>query len=104
MHIPSVSLVFAGAFVAAVVVGTALRLWLSGRQIAAVKTNANRVPEAFVNRVPLADHQKAADYTVATVRFGRRSLVVDIVITLALTVGGAIGAIDLLWQRTGWGQ
>jgi len=102
MHIPSLSLVLAGAFVAAVVVGTALRLWLAGRQIAAVRDHRDAVPEAFASRISLDDHRKAADYTVATVRFGRLSVLLEAVVTLVLTVGGAIGILDLLWQRTGW--
>jgi STE24 endopeptidase len=102
MHIPSFSLVLAGAFVAAVAVGTALRLWLAGRQIAAVRGHRETVPTAFASRISLDDHHKAADYTVATARFGRLSAVMDAIVTLALTVGGAIGILDLLWQRTGW--
>jgi STE24 endopeptidase len=91
--------VFAGAFVVALLVGTGLRLWLTSRQLAAVSSHRNRVPDAFADRISLADHQKAADYTIATVRFGRKSVVVDALVTLALTVGGVIGAIDLLWQH-----
>jgi STE24 endopeptidase len=102
MNTPSLSLVFAGAFIAAAVVGTALRLWLAGRQIAAVGAHRSQVPEAFASRIPLADHQKAADYTVASVTLGRWTLIVDVIVTLLLTVGGAIGAIDQLWQHTGW--
>jgi STE24 endopeptidase len=60
------------------------------------------VPRAFATRISLDDHQKAADYTLATVRFGRLSVLLEAVVTLALTVGGAIGILDLLWQRTGW--
>src|SRR5262249_22664063 len=40
--------------------------------------------------------------TLTTVRFGRLGIIVHALLTLALTVGGAIGALDLLWQRTGW--
>jgi STE24 endopeptidase len=102
MDIASLSTLFAGAFVAAAVAGSALRLWLSGRQIRAVAAHRDEVPQAFASRITLADHQKAADYTVASVRFARLALVVDLVVGLGLTVGGIIGAIDLLWQRTGW--
>jgi STE24 endopeptidase len=102
MNIPPLSLVLAGAFVAAIAVGTALRLWLAGRQIASVEANRGQVPTDFAGRISLADHQKAADYTLASVRFGRLSVLIDAVITLALTVGGAIGILDLLWQQTGW--
>ena len=104
MNIPSLSLVFAAAFVAAAVVGTTLRLWLAARQIRAVTAHRDAVPEAFAARIPLVDHQKAADYTVATVRFGRIALLVDLIVTLALTVGGGVGLIDALLQRSEWSQ
>ncbi len=101
MHLPSLTLVFAGAFVAALAVGTAVRLWLSGRQLAAVRAHRDQVPKDFASRISLADHQKAADYTVATVKFARLSVVIEAVMTLVLTVGGAIGLLDLLLQQTG---
>src|SRR3954452_25576046 len=91
---------FAAIFVVALLAGTALRLWLSSRQLAAVRSHRDQVPAAFADRVSLADHQKAADYTIATVRFGRKSVVIDALVTLALTVGGVIGVIDLLWQHS----
>ena len=91
---------FAGTFVVALVLGTALRLWLTSRQLAAVKSHRAAVPTEFADRVSLADHQKAADYTIATLNFGRRSVIADAGVTLALTVGGVIGGIDLLWQHT----
>jgi STE24 endopeptidase len=102
MEIPSLSFVIAGAFVAAVAIGTALRLWLASRQLAAVTAHRDSVPQSFANRISLAEHQKAADYTLATVKFGRLSVVVDAAVTLALTVGGAIGLLDVISGTTGW--
>jgi STE24 endopeptidase len=102
MNMPSLEHVFAYSLVLALVAGTALRLWLAGRQISAVRANRGRVPPAFADRISAADHQKAADYTVATVKFGRQTVILDTIVTLALTVAGAIGGIDLLWQRSGW--
>jgi STE24 endopeptidase len=100
MSMPPINYLFAGSFVAALLAGTLLRLWLTSRQIAAVRANRDRVPSSFADRVSLAEHQKAADYTLATVSFGRRSVVIDALVTLALTVGGVIGGIDLLWQHS----
>jgi len=91
---------FAVFFVAALVLGTVLRLWLASRQLAAVSRHRNRVPDAFADRVTLPEHQKAADYTVATIRFGRKSVVIDALVTLALTVGGVIGIVDGLLQHS----
>jgi len=91
-------------FIAAVFATTALELWLSRRQIAAVARHRESVPELFVESVSAADHRKAADYTTARVRFGRIGMIVHTVVTLALTVGGGIAAVDSLWRRTGWGE
>ena len=91
-------------FVVAVFATTALQLWLSRRQIAAVARHRESVPEPFVESVSAADHRKAADYTTARVRFGRIGMIVHTVVTLALTVGGGIAAVDGLWRRTGWGE
>ena len=57
-------------FVVAVIAETITRLWLSTRQIAAVRAHRDRVPEQFSDQVELADQQKAADYTVARARSG----------------------------------
>jgi STE24 endopeptidase len=100
MRPPPIHYVFAGMFVAALVGGTLLRLWLTSRQMRAVKAHRDRVPSAFADRIGLADHQKAADYTLATASFGRQSVVLDALVTLALTLGGVLGGIDLLWQHS----
>ena len=91
-------------FIAAVLISTALELWLSRRQINAVAAHRDRVPEPFTNAVSAEEHAKAADYTIAKVQFGRVSEIVNAAITLALTLGGGIAAIDALWRRTGWNE
>ena len=91
-------------FIAAVVIGTAVELWLANRQIAAVAAHRSHVPEPFAASISAEEHAKAADYTIAKARFGRVSEIVNGVITLALTVGGGIAAIDTLWRHTGWTQ
>jgi STE24 endopeptidase len=87
-------------FVVALIAGTALELWLAERQARAVRAHRATVPAPFADAVTLAEHHKAADYTLAKVRLGRISTVVDALLTLALTVGGGIAAIDLLWRHT----
>ncbi|MDB6007764.1 MAG: peptidase [Gammaproteobacteria bacterium] len=91
-------------FIAAVAVSTALELWLSQRQIVAVTAHRDHVPEPFAASVTVVEHAKAADYTIAKARFGRVAEIMNAVITLALTVGGGIAAIDALWRHTGWSQ
>jgi STE24 endopeptidase len=91
-------------FIAAVVIATAVELWLASRQISAVAAHRDRIPEPFAGQLSAEDHRKAADYTVAKARLGMISNVIDLIVTLALTVGGGIAAIDTLWRHTGWGE
>jgi STE24 endopeptidase len=91
-------------FIAAVAAVTAVELWLAARQIAAVEAHRDRIPEPFAGRLSAEDHRKAADYTVAKVRLGRIGALINAGVTLALTVGGGIAAIDALWRHTGWAE
>lgn len=91
-------------FVLVVLAGTALELWLSMRQVAAVANHRGQVPEPFAGQVSPSEHARAADYTVATVRFGRIDTLLSSAVVLALTVGGGIAFIDAAWRRTGWSQ
>jgi STE24 endopeptidase len=86
------------AFVIALVAETAVRLWLGSRQIEAVQAHRDRVPEQFSGQIGLADHQKAADYTIARVRFGRIGAVLDAALALVFTFGGGIALIDEFWR------
>ena len=91
-------------FVLIVTAGAGLELWLAGRQITAVRTHRERVPESFAAQVSREEHRKAAEYTEAKVRLGRIGTVLDALVTLALTVGGGIAALDALLRQTGWAE
>jgi STE24 endopeptidase len=91
-------------FILAVVASTATELWLSQRQARAVARHRDAVPDAFSDSVTAHDHRKAADYTIAKLRFGRLGTLVDAALTLALTVGGGIALLDGLWRHTSLAQ
>jgi STE24 endopeptidase len=91
-------------FLVAVASMLAVRLWLSSRQIAAVRAHRDSVPAPFRDRIAVADQQKAADYTVARVRFGRLAMIFEAVLLLAVTLGGGIALADALWLRAGLPQ
>jgi STE24 endopeptidase len=91
-------------FIIAVVAGTGLQLWLSGRQLRAVASHRASVPEPFGQQISADQHAKAADYTIANVRFRRLETIFDAGVLLALTLGGGLEVIDALWRRTGWSQ
>jgi STE24 endopeptidase len=76
----------------------ATRLWLAGRQVRAVRAHREGVPEAFAQAISLADHQKAADYTIARKRLSSIEAVVGTLVVLGLTLAGGIAAIDAAWR------
>ena len=80
----------------------AVRLWLSSRQIAAVRAHRDRVPDLFRQRISLSDQQRAADYTVARARIGRWATVFEALIKLGLTLGGGLALLDALTDQSGW--
>jgi STE24 endopeptidase len=93
---------FTVLFVAALIAETAVRLWLSSRQIAAVRAHRDRVPEPFAGRIALAEQQRAADYTVSRGQVTRWATVFEALIKLALTLGGGLAAIQMLVGRAHW--
>src|SRR3984893_1630734 len=87
-------------FILAVLASLATELWLSQRQARAVARHRDQVPAPFADSVSAGEHGKAADYTLAKLRLGRLGAVVDAALTLVLTVGGGIAAVDALWRHT----
>jgi len=92
-------MVFTWIFLAALAAALLTRLWLAQRQIRHVRAHREAVPAMFAQSIPLASHQKAADYTVAKARLGIVDTVLDALILLALTLGGALQWLADLWQR-----
>lgn len=85
---------FTLVFLAALILSTALRCWLDIRHLRHVTAHRERVPDNFAGRIDLADHRKAADYTVAKVRLGLLEIAVDALLLLVLTLGGGLALID----------
>jgi len=90
--------IFSFAFLAALSVMVALRLYLAWRQISHVIACRAVVPDQFAGRVELAAHHKAADYAVARTRFGVLSLLVEIALLLVFTFGGGLQALHDFWS------
>jgi STE24 endopeptidase len=80
-------------FIAALAMTTLAKLWLAKRHLAHIAAHRSTVPNAFHEKVQLADHQKAADYTSAKTRFDMLGALFDAAMLLAFTLGGGIQAI-----------
>ncbi|HEX9719923.1 MAG TPA: M48 family metallopeptidase [Ramlibacter sp.] len=95
------------AFAAFLVAGLAVRFWLASRQIRHVARHREAVPPAFAATVPLAAHQKAADYTIVKTRFGLLELAFGAAILLGWTLLGGLDALNqalIGWLGSGMAQ
>ncbi|WP_156454448.1 M48 family metallopeptidase [Lampropedia cohaerens] len=81
-------------FAAALALQWVLQLWLAARQIRHVRAHRHEVPAPFVSRVSLAAHQRAADYTMDTVRLGMVENTVSAVVLLGWTLLGGLNALN----------
>ena len=90
---------FTLAFLAALAIATATRLWLASRHVRHVTAMRAAVPAEFAASVTLPAHQKAADYTVAKTRLGMVDAVLAAAVLLAFTLGGGLELLFDLWAR-----
>ena len=94
---------FTYLFLAALLAGTLLQLWLLQRQFRHVRAHRAQVPARFADRVSAEEHRKAADYTLAKVRIGTIDLVLGAMVILGWTLGGGLAALAGLWETGGLG-
>lgn len=81
---------FTTLFVAAFLLSLAVRLWITLRHIRFVSAHRAEVPAEFAARIPLAAHQKAADYSVDRSHFAVQTTLVDSALLMFLTLGGGL--------------
>jgi STE24 endopeptidase len=82
----SFSLLFAAFLIATL--GT--KLWLASRHIQHIQRHRDAVPEQFAAKIPLAAHQKAADYTIAKTKLKITLLVVNALVLIGFTLLGGL--------------
>jgi STE24 endopeptidase len=86
-------------FLAALGAATVTRLWLATRQVRHVSAHRAAVPASFADSIPLAAHQKAADYTAAKARLGMIDMLLGAVALLVFTLAGLIQWLSAAWGR-----
>lgn len=89
------SYVFSLLFVAFLLVTMAVKFWLGSRHIRHVLIHRSAVPAQFSEKVPLAAHQKAADYTIAKTRFGLVHLLFSSAVLIGFTLLGGLQWLSL---------
>ena len=89
---PSLTLTL--TLVIALLANVALKFWLNARQVRHVAQHRHAVPAAYATAVPLVDHQKAANYTLAKVRLSQWDIALDAALLLAWTLLGGLQALN----------
>ena len=89
------SLGFSVLFVVFLALTLGMRFWLANRHIRHVLRHRASVPAEFAPKVPLAAHQKAADYTVARTRLGIASMLWGGVVLIGFTLLGGLQALSV---------
>jgi STE24 endopeptidase len=95
------------AFAAFLLAGLTVKFWLATRQIRHVAAHRTAVPPAFAQIVPLAAHQKAADYTITKARFGLLEVAFGAAVLLGWSLLGGLDALNqalLAWLGPGMAQ
>ncbi len=92
-------------FVALLLSSLLVKVWLASRQIRHVMQNRAQVPALFAEVVSPENHQRAADYSVAQLRFGMVSMAVSSAVLIAWTLMGGLQALNqwLLGTLAPWG-
>jgi len=90
---------FSWIFLAALLLGTLLRLWLAQRHAAHVLAHRAAVPEAFASRISLADHQRAADYTITKTRLSMLDTLLGAAVLLGFTLAGGLQWLSEFWSQ-----
>lgn len=81
---------FTVIFIAALALTTLTKIWLARRHLAHIAAHRATVPAAFLEKITLESHQKAADYTTDKTRFALLEMLLDAGMLLIFTVGGGI--------------
>lgn len=101
------SLTLTGLLAVALLAHVALKLWLNARQVRHVAAHRAAVPPDYAQTLSLADHQKAADYTLAKARLAQWDILLDAVVLLGWTLLGGLDALNqwlLGWMAPGLAQ
>jgi STE24 endopeptidase len=84
------SLAFSILFISFLAITVIVRFWLGSRHIRHILAFRGAVPAQFAEKIPLAAHQKAADYTIAKTKLGLVMLVVSTIVLIGFTLLGGL--------------
>ncbi|QJQ05190.1 M48 family metallopeptidase [Undibacterium piscinae] len=85
-----ISTAFSVLFVAFLLLTLVLQFWLGSRHIRHILQHRSAVPAEFAEKIPLAAHQKAADYSVAKTKLGMLMLLLNAIVLIGFTLFGGL--------------
>lgn len=95
--LPAVSATsFASVMMVALLANYFVERWLLNRQLRHVASWRDEVPSPFADRITLAEHQRAADYTLAKGTFTKVESAIGLVVSALILFGG----LSRLWGFT----
>ncbi len=98
------SFAFSVIFIIFLMLTSGCRFWLASRQIRHVQQHRSAVPAQFAEKITLASHQKAADYTIAKTKLGLMGLLLGAIVLLTFTLFGGLQWLSVqlvAWLGTG---
>ncbi|MFZ6812843.1 M48 family metallopeptidase [Undibacterium sp. Rencai35W] len=100
-----ISVAFSVLFAAFLLLTLVLRFWLGSRHIRHILQHRAAVPAEFAEKIPLAAHQKAADYTIAKTKLDMVLLVLNTAVLIGFTLLGGLQLLSVtLIKFTGPGM
>lgn len=85
-----ISVVFSVLFVSFLLLTLVFQFWLASRHIRHILRNRAAVPAQFAEKISLASHQKAADYTIAKTKLGIVMQIVNASVLIGFTLFGGL--------------
>ena len=93
---------FSWLFIAVLLLGTAMQIWLAWRQGRYVSRHVDDIPAPFVGRLSREAHHKAAAYTRARLHIEVAGLLLGAVVLLVWTLGGGIAWLEARLNEVPW--
>ena len=93
--------IFTKIFLTALLCKNLIESFLDKRNINHIVKNRSAVPEKFISQISLADHQKAADYSVEKIKTNKYFHLFELVIFLLWTLGGGLEALNRISMNFG---
>ncbi|MFZ6743951.1 M48 family metallopeptidase [Undibacterium sp. JH2W] len=85
-----ISSVFSVLFVSFLLLSLIIQFWLASRHIRHILQHRAAVPAQFAEKIGLASHQKAADYTIAKTKLGMIMLLLNAAVLVGFTLFGGL--------------